>query len=265
MHLNSDNYFSLEAMMEYFSVSQYKDFVGSKGRKGCESCAMAKLRGEWEMEMTTPLLVGSYVDAHFEGTLDVFKAQHPEITTKVGDLRSDYVQANNIIARIESDPLFMKFLSGETQKIFTGEIFGVQWKCKVDSIIRDLCITDLKCMREIRKAYWVKDYGHMSFIEYWGYDIQAAVYQRLVFLEIGKLLPFFIAVATKEKITDIEVIGFSQTELDEELAQIEKNISRIGLLKAGEVEPDRCERCDFCKTTKILTKPIHHSELLLDV
>ena len=79
MILTPGNYFSKEANYAYLSTSQYKDFVGTLGRPGCEARAMAKLRGEWQQEMTTPLLVGSYVDAHFEGTLGNFRANNPEI------------------------------------------------------------------------------------------------------------------------------------------------------------------------------------------
>ena len=32
-------------------------------------------------------------------------------------------------------------------------------------------------------------------------------------------------------------------------------IERFELIKRGEVEPIRCERCDYCKSTKILTGP----------
>lgn len=84
MILTQENYYSKEANQEYLSVSQYKDFCGTIGRVGCEEQALAKLNGYWEMEKTTALLVGSYVDSHFEGTLDLFKAQNPEIFTKKG-------------------------------------------------------------------------------------------------------------------------------------------------------------------------------------
>lgn len=265
MKLTAENYFSQEALTTYFSVSQYKDFVGTLGMRGCEAMAMAKLRGEWQMEMTTALLVGSYVDAHFEGTLDVFKAQHPEIFTQKGELKAEYKQANEIIARIERDAYFMKYMTGEKQVIFTGNIFGVQWKIKVDSLLRSVYIADLKCMKAIRDSFWVKDVGHVSFVEYWGYDIQAAVYQEVVRQNIGEKLPFFIPASTKEKVTDIEIIGFKQSDLDDALSTIEPNVKRIHQLKAGEVSPDRCELCDYCKLTKVLTKPIHFSELLLKV
>ena len=105
----------------------------------------------------------------------------------------------------------------------------------------------------------------MTFVVYWGYDIQGAIYQKIVESNIKKQLPFFIAVGTKERITDLDIIGFPQKELDDVLSTVPPNINRIIALKAGEVEPDRCERCDYCKTTKVLTGPIHHSEILFDV
>lgn len=71
MLLTSENYYSTEADKEYLSVSQYKNFVGSLGRPGCEAYALAKLNEEWveNMEDSDALMVGSYVDAHFEGRL----------------------------------------------------------------------------------------------------------------------------------------------------------------------------------------------------
>lgn len=253
-------------MQEYFSVSQFKDFVGTYGMVGCEAKALAKMRGEWNEEMSCALLVGSYVDSHFEGTLDVFKSQHPEIFTVKGELKAEYRQANEIIARVERDPYFMRFMSGEKQVIFTAEIFGVTWKVKLDSFIKDVCIVDLKVMRAIRDSFWVKDLGHhVTFVQHWGYDVQAAIYQKVTELNTGKKLPFFIAATTKEKYPDLEIIGFTQKELDDTLSMVVTNVNRINDLKTGKVDPTRCENCDFCRSTKILTHPIHHSELILKV
>ena len=57
--LNEDNYYSIEADQNYFSVSQYKDFMK------CEAMAMAKIRGEYKPEMTKAMLTGSFVDSYF--------------------------------------------------------------------------------------------------------------------------------------------------------------------------------------------------------
>ena len=53
--------------------------------------------------------------------------------------------------------------------------------------------------------------------------------------------------------------------MDEALSEVEKNVSHILALKNGEYEPVRCERCDYCKHTKVLTHSIWSSELLVDV
>lgn len=265
MILTNENYFSKEADREYLSVSQYKNFIGSLGKIACEAEAMALLNGAWEKEKTTALMVGSYVDAHFEGSLDLFRAQNPEIFTKQGSLKSDYKKAEEIINRIERDEVFMKYMSGEKQVIMTAEMFGAKWKIKIDSYLEGKAIVDLKVMRELHKAEYTKDYGYMDFIQYWGYDIQGAVYQEVVYRNTGKRLPFFIAAASKEKETDIELIWISDDHLHEKLIEVERNTPKILALKSGEVEPIRCGTCDYCKHTKVLTKPIHFSELIGEV
>ena len=69
MILTQENYYSTEADREYMSVSQYKEFCGTFGQTACEARAMAELNDEWGKKKTKALLVGSYVDAYFEGTL----------------------------------------------------------------------------------------------------------------------------------------------------------------------------------------------------
>ena len=126
MTLTNDNYFSVEASMEYFGVSQIKAF------NECEARALAECKGEYKRPDTVALLVGSYTDAYFEGTLENFKSEHPEIFKKDGTLKADYAHANEIIGRVEQDPMFMEYMSGEKQVIKTGEIDGFPFKIKMD-------------------------------------------------------------------------------------------------------------------------------------
>lgn len=265
MILTAENYFSKEADKEYLSVSQYKGFIGCLGRNGCEAEALAYLNGEWEHKKTSALMVGSYVDAHFEGTLDLFRAQNPEIFTQKGTLKSEYKRAEEVINRIERDEYFMKHMAGEKQVIMTGELFGAKWKIKMDSYFPDTLIVDLKCMKSLRDSYHTKDFGNMEFIRYWGYDIQGAIYQKIVEINTGKKLPFKIAAASKEEYPDIEVIQIEQQLLDNALAEVEKNVPKILALKNGVYEPIRCECCDYCKHTKVLTHSIWSDELLVNV
>lgn len=243
--LNSENYFSSENQLKYCGSSQIKDFMK------CEAMAMAKIRNEYEQEKTSALLVGSYVDAHFEGSLDLFKAKNPEIFKKDGCLKSEYIQAEEIIQRIERDELFMKYMSGEKQVIKTGEILGMPFKIKIDSYFPKKCIVDGKVMKDMARVY-VENQGYMNFILGWGYDIQAAIYQCIE----GCNLPFILAVATKEKVTDLALIRIEQETIDTALEIIKAHIPRIKQLKTGQAEPIRCEKCDYCKRTKVLTEII---------
>ena len=88
MELTAENYYSPEANAEYMSVSQFKSFAGTDGKLACEAEAMAELRGEWEMKKTTALMVGSYVDSYFEGTLDDFEKRTPELFTQPANKKS---------------------------------------------------------------------------------------------------------------------------------------------------------------------------------
>ena len=75
MKLTKDNYFSKEADEFYMSVSQYNSFNGIPAIKTCEARAFVKLEREWKEDKTVPQLVGSYVDAYFDESLDEFKAE----------------------------------------------------------------------------------------------------------------------------------------------------------------------------------------------
>lgn len=265
MVLTAENYYSKEANKEYMSVSQYKDFAGTYGKMACEFSAVEKLEERWKQKKTTPLLVGSYVDSYFEGTLEEFKKENPEIFTQKGELKANYKQAERIVARMERDPLFMQYMSGEKQVIMTGELFGAEWKIKIDSFVRGIAITDLKVMASITKLEWVKDIGYLDFVRYWGYDIQGAIYQEIVYQNTGERPPFYIAAGTKEEEPNIEVIHVTQNYLDEAKHMVEMNMPRILRVKNGEAEPDRCEMCDCCRHTKVLKRPISITNLVAGI
>lgn len=250
MILNNANYFSTEAQKQYWSVSQFKAF------DNCEAAALAEINGEYEREMTKALLIGSYVDAYFAGELDEFMGEYGDIVyTKKGELRAEYSHANEIIDRIESDKLMMDFLKGDTQVIKTGEMFGVDWKIKID-VLHEGKIVDLKIVKDFADVY--KDgFGFRPWIEAWGYDIQGAVYQKIEQISSGRPepLPFYIVAATKEKTPDIDIIQIPQHILDAALKVVENKIDHFDLVKGGDLDAERCGGCDYCKATKVLTEP----------
>ena len=248
MKLTNANYFSTRANREYFSVSQWKSF------KKCPNMAMAEMRGKYVREETPALLVGSYVDAYFDNELEQFKATRPALFKKDGTLKAEYIQAEQIIERIKRDPLMMKYLTGgERQVIMTGEIEGVPIKIKIDTLHKDK-IVDGKIMKDFAPIY-VEDKGRMMWWEAWNYDVQGAVYQEIVYQNTGKRLPFFLAAATKEKVTDIDIIHIEQSHLDFAMEEFKREIIGFDAIKKGIVKPDRCEICDWCKETKKLKEP----------
>lgn len=236
-----ENYFSPENQMKYMGASQFKAF------DNCEAAALAELKGEYEREVTNSLLIGSYVDAHFEKSLDLFKVKHPEIFTRNGDLKADFKRAEYIIERIERDPMFMEFMSGQKQVIKTGDICGVPFKIKIDSYHPGKMIVDLKVMKDM-EPLWKEGKGKVNFAEAWGYDIQGAIYQAIE----GNHLPFYLAVATKEVEPDIEIIEIPQHYMDAALEYVKQKVMRFQAIKEGDIEPVRCEKCNYCKRTKVL-------------
>mgnify|MGYP002519128633 CR=1 FL=1 len=162
-------------------------------------------------------------------------------------------KTDDIIDTVEAQPLMMEFLKGEKQVIRTAAMFGVDWKIKMDEFNGER-IVDLKCVKDFEPMY-KEGFGRVSWIEYWGYDIQGAVYQSIVEQATGEKHPFYIAAVTKEKVPDVKVIEIPQHILDAALAMVEAKIERFDLIKTGQVEPIRCEECDYCKQTKILKAP----------
>lgn len=279
LKLTAENYYSKEADWEYMSCSQFKKF------RQCEKAALAELRGEIEKKDTTALLVGSYVDSYFSGELDQFKAEHPEIFKKDGTLKADYLQTLNIARRVENDELARLLLGGRHQIIKTGTIAGVKYKAKFDSLltarqVEAICkkfpevreivpfggsmIVDLKCMKDFEPA-WSEEAGEkVNFIEYWGYDTQGAIYQYLD----NRHAPFVIVGATKEAATDIEAIYIPDDDLAFALSEVEALSPRYAAIKRGEIEPNGCGKCAYCRSTKRLSsikhyKQINEQELLL--
>ena len=231
-NLTEDNYHSPEQNSKYFSVSQYKDFMR------CEAMAMAKITGAYKQSVTKALLVGSFVDAYFEGTLDAFIRDNPAVFTRKNELRSEFRKANEIIARVKSDPLFMRFMSGEKQRIMTFTLFGVPWKMKMDSYLPGTCITDLKVVMNFRT------------LPFWRYDLQGALYQAGVEAVTGERLPFYLAAATKEKVVDLDIFQIPQSTLDLAHDEIWENIDRFAEIKQGIIPPEPCGNCDYCKSVK---------------
>ena len=248
MTLTSSNYHGTDANKEFWSVSLFKAF------DRCEAAGLASVNGQYERELTDSLLFGSYVDAYFTDDKEYFIRQYGDLLyTKKGELYAKFKHADECIDVVEAQPLMMEFLRGKKQVIRTASMFGVPWKIKMD-VFNGERIVDLKCVKDFEPIY-KEGSGRVSWVEYWGYDIQGAIYQKVVELNTGKKLPFYIVAVTKEKIPDVAVIEIPQHVLDTALKIVEAKIDRFDLIKTGDIEPERCEKCEYCKQTKRLTAP----------
>lgn len=270
--VTTENYYSSKTQLAYMSASQFKSF------QRCEAAALAELEGRYDRPKTTAMLVGGYVDAHFSGEMEQFLVQNPELFKRDGSLKSEFVHAKDIIRRMEQDTLYVMLMSGRKQVILTGEIAGVPYKAKLDSLLdSDTCqivaerfpgaraalgfcdgaIVDQKVMSSTDDVWSEDERGRVPFARAWGYDIQGAIYQALE----GHMLPFILAVGTKEPEPDLAAIYIPDQELSACLEEVKSLSPRYQAIKRHEVEPSGCGKCPYCRSQKKLTKIIDYREL----
>lgn len=254
MKLTKDNYFSRAADTEYMSVSQFKAF------RDCEAGAMAALTGEYERPKSKAFLEGGYIDAHFAGSMDEFLTEHPEVlNSRTGALKSEFVKARAAIEAAENDEGFMQWLDGARQTVLTGELFGAPWKCKPDFVLPD-AIIDLKYMKDVLPIW--KDGERKPFVDAYGYDIQGFVYQQIVYQNTGSMLPFYLAVITKEEPSDRWIINIPQWRLNASAEIVKHYTPRFVDIKAGREHAIRCGACAYCRSTKKTARVTSYEELL---
>lgn len=282
MKLTNKNYYGAKANQEFMSVSQFKNF------KKCEAMALAELKGEYERPKSQALLLGSFVDEMLTGTTksqtkfivenrsDIFqkssklhKYTEEELLVLLSDPQfkvfdndnkpyAEIVQALDTIEKIKKQPLMMQHFNSKHQVIMTGEIAGVPFKIKMDNYKPGEFIADGKYMASLRSPNLFE-----PMVKYWGYDIQGAVYQEIVYQNTGKRLPFYLDIGTKEKPAHLGVAEIKQYDLDEALETVKVFAPRYQAIKNGEIEPERCGEydCNYCTETNIITEPIDSNYL----
>lgn len=220
---------------KYMSVSAFKKF------QKCEVGGLIPFG-----ESTPSMLVGSYVDAFVSGTLEEFKLEHPEIISSRGEskgqLKAEFKQADEICENLSKDETFMQFMSGEKQTVMTGEIDNVPFKIKMDSYSKGVAINDLKCMATVTN----RSGQFYDFISLWGYDIQMACYQEIVYQNTGEKLPCFVCAVTKENPINKVIVNVPQFVMDKALYKVQCNVERYYNIKSGKLEPIGCGICKAC-------------------
>lgn len=254
MELNHDNYFSPEAMMEYMSTSQFKAF------ESCEAAALANLKGEWLPEDKECFLEGKYFEACICGQKKEFLDSHPEMVSSrgstKGELKSNSRGIANAVDSFSKQPLIMDVISRCMQQVIvTGVIADIEFKGCIDffdPLTGDGY--DAKLMRDFKKVYSTIDGCHVNWYFARGYHYQAAIYRELIRQTFGYTGRQHLIASTKENVPDTAFLQFTDEILDNAMEIVAEFAPRYDAIKRGEVPPNRCEHCDYCKSTKIITE-----------
>ena len=291
-------YYGQEANELYMSVSQYKNYCQ------CEAKAQAELEGQWEDPVDQKaLLVGNYVHSYFESeashqefkeknreylfqsptiavikdTLDRLGIDYKKSGKKdellallkpeerpMGEIYADFVQAEDLIKALERQHLFQYLWQGEKEVPVTGELYGAQWKGKIDLLNIDKgYFVDLKTTADLSKRFFNKnEWRYQSFAEEYGYVTQVAVYEQLLEQVYEKPFTGYIFAVSKQKVPDVVAIELTQDEKQQALADLEDRLPRVLQVKSGEDDPVMCGHCDFCRTYKQLDRFITLEELM---
>jgi hypothetical protein len=262
---------------EYMSVSAWKRF------KRCELLGITPYE---ERDTSPAMLIGSYVDAYVEGTLDEFKLNHPEIfsakvipneTTiqNLLDTDASFVTRNGTFVANKKTEAMEKY----------PEFFTKEYRLKSDFVLADkICeyidskprlqkflggekqtvMTGLiggvpfkikidsyipnKLIADLKVMRTLTDSSgnYYDFITQYGYQYQLACYQEVVRQNTGLQLPTYIVGVSKEDVIDGVVIEIPQTDLDIALYEVQSTISRYAEIKLGVIEADGCGICKAC-------------------
>ena len=258
--LTKSNYYSHDTDFQYMSFSVFRDF------EQCEAATLAKLKGDWEPSSNPePLLVGNYVHSYFESPeahQEFVEANKSEmISTRgktKGQLKSSYKVADDMIKALSDDDFFnYVYMPGEKEVIVTGELFGHQWKGKVDSLCLDRgYFCDLKTVDDFHKGHWNPELRQkVNFVEDRGYHMQAAIYQELIRQTFDVDCQPYIFGVSKQPIPDKIAISFDgdgQFLMQSALEKIKTDQDRFWRVLMGEEPPKACGKCEYCRQGKQL-------------
>lgn len=273
VRLTSSNYYRDK---NYMDVSAFKPFLK------CEASALAQYQGKIKEKVTVspnPLIFGNYIHSYFQSKeaheeflakedtqKEIFKYGNPK-----NGFKKDYSEdgiAGQMIGALERQPLFTGLYGpGDKEVIVTGKIDGYPWKGKIDSLnLNQGYFCDLKTVDNFHKPHWNEDSRYpVNFAVDRGYFYQIAMYQELIYQQFDKWCIPYICAVSKQDPPDVDVFKFASDGarelIGESLDTIEDNQEHVFKVIAGEANPYRCERCAWCRKTKVLT----HATDIMDI
>ena len=273
--ITENNYYDEHSVM---SVSQYEAWLK------CPKSAHAQyVTGEYSPEPSEAMQLGTYMHAMFEGAgaTRAFTDTH-DILLKSGKNKGKpsvkYARAVLARERAMQDEVFMQYMTGKKEKIYTGEFAGIEWKIKVDCINEDrMFASDLKYIASISEEkwekYWFDEDGNLltpeeasnhinphkknllvPFYEKYRYWTRTALYWQILYIATGNRYQMFLPCISKEEIPDIEV--FDMNNIDRfiyELKIIEQEVPKILQMKENPFLIEGCGHCEYCRSQKKLT------------
>lgn len=249
--LTKRNYYSHHSDLVYMSATWFKRF------EACEAAAWDLLQHPVE-ETSTALLVGNFVHSNYESKQahEAFIKDHDsEINTRNGTLRAPFEQAKAMIDRLNKFDEFMYFYNStdcKKEAIVTGQLFGVNWKAKLDSLnVEKGYFCDLKTTMDMHRTFYNPEthkYDRLWFDEY-NYGLQMAAYKKLLQLKYHKPFKCYVFAVDKTKSPAVEAIEFDMKRFEKGLSEIELYQPRLMAVLSEKETPIRCEHCDFCKST----------------
>ena len=282
MKLTAENYFSLEADREFMSCSQFKVW------DICQLQAYHRyVLFTIKQEDKKCFDEGHFTHAYFESREAFRKLIHDNLETftyekgkgldKKRVFYANYKKAIKACQRVKKDEIFMWSIQGQSEKIYTGEFAGCNWKIKVDFVNDEgnPRFTDLKFMRSLSKREWLEiyidDYGiaqkfkegefwvkrkmDVKYYEFWDYWRRFSVYHKILSVATGKSYIPILSAISKEDPPDFEVKSFDdEFRINMELNYIESKMPEILDVKLGRAEPKHCGVCAICRKYKKLTR-----------
>lgn len=254
--LTPESYHTPAANADFMSVSQYKAWIE------CAAKQRAVQSGDWMDGDKPAFALGRYVDMALL-TPDRFAKDmeaNPDTYTYHGKPRVWLADGDAMIERCRKDAYFMATITGQAQQIITFELFGVQWRSMLDVINREtMSLVDLKTTQNIDAETWSDQHeARVPFYETFNYWMQFAVYREAVRSIWGEYPRHVkIAAVSKQDPPDVRVIAFNDAlRFKRELNAIQNNLPRIMAMKRGTVPATRCESCDYCRSTRVLTADV---------
>ncbi len=255
LDLLGKDYYSRESAIRYWSISQYKRF------RECEARALAELRGDWtDTRDNTALLVGNYVHSYFESEKAHSKFVDENKTamlstrgTTKGQLKKDYVIAEQMIEALKNDYQFMKYYQGKKEEAVTGFLGGVEFKGKIDCLNVDYgYFVDIKTTKgSIDDTVW-NGQERVYWFEAYGYILQMAAYKTMLEAKYNKPFKPIIYAVTKETPPDTRAIAIENVDaMQNELNELAQNIKRLDAVKKGTEPPKPCGHCEYCRANQL--------------